>query len=151
MVVWIGLDSSRYVTNLGKYTTLLKNMFRQFFCHLQFCFIQSTKLNSRCINQCWLAKTNNRNRTMYIVLFLLFVLANQHWFIHLEFNFVLCIKQNWRWQKNCRNMFFKSVVYFPKFVTYLLLSRPIHTTIKLTMEGSFNWKNVLYEKVNKNY
>ena len=27
---------------------------------------------------------------------------------HLKFNFVLCIIQNWRWQKNCGNMFLKS-------------------------------------------
>ena len=24
----------------------------------------------------------------------------------------LCFIQNWRWQKNCRNMFLKSVVHF---------------------------------------
>ena len=34
--------------------------------------------------------------------------------------------QNWRWQKNCRNMFLKDVFYFLKFVKYLLLSWPIH-------------------------
>ena len=65
--------------------------------------------------------------------------VNEHFVIHFKFNFVLCINQNWRWQKNCRNInrlfthvacselesvfFFKNVVSFLKFVTYLLLSR----------------------------
>ena len=39
----MALDSSIYVTNLTKYTTSFKNMFRQFFCHLQLRFIQKTK------------------------------------------------------------------------------------------------------------
>ena len=51
----------------------------------------------------------------YIVLWLLFVLSNQHFVTLFKFNFVLCITQNWRWQKNCRNMLLKSVVHFPRF------------------------------------
>ena len=41
-----GLNRSRYVTNLRKWTTLLKlkSMFWQFFCYLQFWIIQSIKL-----------------------------------------------------------------------------------------------------------
>ena len=50
----------------------------------------------------------------YIVLLLLFVLSNEHFVMHLKLNFVLNINQNWRWQKNCRNMFLKSIVYFLK-------------------------------------
>ena len=42
-----------------------KNMFQQFFCHLQFWIIQSTKLNLKGVTKCWLDKTNNTNRTMY--------------------------------------------------------------------------------------
>ena len=46
----------------------------------------------------------------YIVLtLLLFVLSNQHFVTHFKFNFLLCIIQNWRWHKNCRNMFLKKV------------------------------------------
>ena len=44
----MALDSSIYVTNLTKYTTSFKNMFRQFSCHLQLRFIQKTKLNRKC-------------------------------------------------------------------------------------------------------
>ena len=59
-----GLDSSRYATNLRKYITFFKDMFGKFFCHLQFWFIQSTKLTLKCVTKCWLDKTNNRNRSM---------------------------------------------------------------------------------------
>ena len=55
---------------------------------------------------------------------LLSVLSNEHFVTHFKLNFVLCINQNWRCQKNFGNMFLKEVVYFLKFVTYLLLSRP---------------------------
>ena len=44
---------------------LFKNIFRQFFCHLQFWIIQSTKLNLKRTTECWLDKTDNSNRTMY--------------------------------------------------------------------------------------
>ena len=40
-------------------------MFRQFLCHLQFWFIQSTKLNIKCLTKCWLDIATNSNRTMY--------------------------------------------------------------------------------------
>ena len=40
--VWIEADILS--TNLRKWTTLFKNMFREFFCRLQFWMIQSTKL-----------------------------------------------------------------------------------------------------------
>lgn len=46
-----GRDSSIYATNLGKYITFFKDMFGKFCCHLQFWFIQSTKLNWKCITQ----------------------------------------------------------------------------------------------------
>ena len=46
-------------------SVIFKNMFRQFFCHLQFWIIQSTKLNLKCVTKCWLGKTNDSNRTMY--------------------------------------------------------------------------------------
>ena len=61
------LDSSRYATNLRKHVAFFKNMFRQFFSHLQFWFILSTRLNLKCITKCWLDKTNNRNKTMYAI------------------------------------------------------------------------------------
>ena len=58
------LERSRYVTNLRKRTKLFKNMFRQFFCHLQFWITQSAKLNLKCVTKCWLDKTNNSNMMM---------------------------------------------------------------------------------------
>ena len=61
------LDSSRYATNLRKHVAFFKNMFRQFFSHLQFWFILSTRLNLKCKTKCWLDKTNNRNKTMYAI------------------------------------------------------------------------------------
>ena len=74
-----GLDRSRYVTNLRKWTT----------------HVSTVLLSS-------------------LVLLPLFVLSNQHFVTHFKFNFVLYIIQNLRWQKNCRNMFLKSVVHFLK-------------------------------------
>ena len=59
-----GRDSSIYATNLGKYITFFKDMFGKFFCHLQFWFVQSTKLTLKCVTKCWLDKTNSRNRSM---------------------------------------------------------------------------------------
>ena len=59
-----GLDSSRYATNLRTYITFFKDMFGKFFCHLQFWFIQSTKLTLKCVTKCWLDETNKRNRSM---------------------------------------------------------------------------------------
>ena len=50
-----------------KYTIFFKNMFRQFSCHLQFWFIQSTKLNLKSITKCSWDKINNRNKTMYAI------------------------------------------------------------------------------------
>ena len=44
---------------------LFKNIFRQFFCHLHFWIIQSTKLNLKRTTKCWLDKTDNSNRTMF--------------------------------------------------------------------------------------
>ena len=51
--------------HLRKWMTLFKNMFWQFFCHLQFWIVQSTKLNLKCVLKYWLDKTNNGNKTMY--------------------------------------------------------------------------------------
>ena len=56
---------SKGTVGLRKYMTF-KNTFRQF-CHLQFCFIQITKLNLQCITKCWLDKTNDRNRTIHAI------------------------------------------------------------------------------------
>ena len=59
----------------------------------------------------------------YVVLLLSFVLSSQHFVVHFKFNFVLCIIQIWRWQKNFQNMFFKfkSVIHFLRIFHLLLL------------------------------
>ena len=41
----------------------------------------------------------------YIILFLLYVLFSQRFVVHFKLKFVLCINQNWKWQKNCWEMF----------------------------------------------
>ena len=59
-----------------------------------------------------------------------FALSNQHFVTHFKFNFVLCIIQHWRWQKNCRDMFLRSVIHFLEFVTYLFLPRQLQIPSK---------------------
>ena len=55
----ISKNQSNYVYNLEKYTTFFKKK-----C---FWFIQSTKLNLKCITKCSSDKTNNRNKTMFAI------------------------------------------------------------------------------------
>ena len=90
-----------YWLNFGKYMTFFKNMFQQFFCHLQFWFIQSTKLNLKC------------NLLTLFCFYCLFcpISMSKHVF------------------KKCHILSeIQSIgfndIYFLKFVTYLLLSRP---------------------------
>ena len=54
-------------------------------------------------------------------------MCNEHFVIHVKFNFVLCISQNWRWQKNCWNMYLKNVIYFLKFFFLFWESFPLIT------------------------
>lgn len=61
VIVIRGKDSQKRKKNLRKYMIFFKYMFQQFFCHLQFWLIQSTKLNLTCITKCSLDKTKNRN------------------------------------------------------------------------------------------
>ena len=64
------------------------------------------------------------------VLFLLFVLSNQHFVTNFKFNFVLCVIQSYKgWQKSCWNMFvnFKSVDHFLKLIII-----PFHANSRVT-------------------
>ena len=62
------------------------------------------------------------------------VLSHEHLVIHFQLNFVLCIIQNWRWQKNCRNMSLKNVVYVLK-LAYFHQEQPSKVWISLTHIG----------------
>ena len=93
--------------------------------------IQITTLNPKRVTDCWLDRTNNSNRIMYaftrkfeinmiklmikyrflalnVVSFFDFKLKSRGSVIYM----ILSNNQNWRWQKNCRNIFLKSVVHF---------------------------------------
>ena len=94
-------------------------MFWQFFCHLQFWFIQSTKLNESNLHLIinFIMLIWNFPCNCIVTLFCFYcVLSNEHFVIHFKFNFVFCINQNWRWKRNCQNMFLKIVEHFLQFL-----------------------------------
>ena len=79
------------------------------------------------------------------------VLSHEHLVIHFQLNFVLCIIQNWRWQKNCRNMSLKNVVYVLK-LAYFHQEQPRKVWISLTHIGirKMHVYSNIWEMINKN-